>query len=533
MKSLLDEGKSLGKKRSKEAQEFSKQISADDLLPLDQKGKKFDSETAKRQIKTGSSPDSEVLDLVLSDEVFRNIKENKNFHKDELFLKRSEEIAKYAKDNEEIEEEEHLEYTFHQCKEFGDPFLVTLTRELFLQVSANHQTCQGHEEKISHPSQGDAAKTLQKYKTKLSKDPTIQWFDVQITGGGMRASYIVVAKWKHYDGVTICDHCQGLAQVTQEQWIYDDPNLILLTQGPDCTLIEQVCLDPNTTKTINGLLVTRKCWKERMTFFYQFPQMKDCLFLKNNSCEQIEQNCLQPTSFGCALWEKTFKCFSKIKKIKSSKGDVFGFDGSHWETDYEPNRSFADVAIKLSIFEEAEKDLKQANAFDATKLTIFKGEKFQCSKNVAADLMYDCCFSYSGLAKQFGLSKCTADEISLAERREKGLCHYVGSYEEKMLDMWKSRDEHVFCCFSTKLARVLQEEGRQQLHKGWGESKHPDCGGFTIDELTKLNFSKMNLSEVFDKLPRKLPDGFDQKIEAFQDRIREQIDSEKKERDED
>lgn len=212
-----------------------------------------------------------------------------------------------------------------------------------------------------------------------------------------------------------------------------------------------------------------------------------------------------------------------VKTRTSTKG-VFGLD-EEWKTEYQPNHSFADVAIKLSVFEEAEKDLKKAQDFDATKLTVFKGEKLQCSKNVADDLMYDCCFKYSGLAKQVGLSKCSSDELSLAERRENGLCYYVGSYEEKLLDLWKSRDEHVFCCFSTKLARVVHEEGRKQLKKGWGEPKHPDCGGFSMEELSKLNFSKMDLTEVFDQLPKKMPDGFEQKMEAFQDRIRLQVEN--------
>ena len=143
--------------------------------------------------------------------------------------------------------------------------------------------------------------------------------------------------------------------------------------------------------------------------------------------------------------------------------------------------------------------------------------------------MYDCCFSYSGLAKQMGLSKCTSDELGLAEMREQGLCHYIGSYEEKVLDLWKSRDEHVYCCFPSKLARIVQEQGRRQLGMEWGKPKEAQCEGFSFDLLAKLDFNKMDLSDMFDQLPNKLPEGFQDKMQAFQNRLQEQIQKEEPE----
>jgi conjugal transfer mating pair stabilization protein TraN len=54
-----------------------------------------------------------------------------------------------------------------------------------------------------------------------------------------------------------------------------------------------------------------------------------------------------------------------------------------------------------------------------------------------------------------------------------------------------------FCCFGSKLARILHEQGRAQLGKGWGSAKSPDCKALTIDELSRIDFSKLNLSELF------------------------------------
>ena len=79
------------------------------------------------------------------------------------------------------------------------------------------------------------------------------------------------------------------------------------------------------------------------------------------------------------------------------------------------------------------------------------------------------------------------------------------------------------CCFESKLSRILQEQGRQQLNKPWASPKTEQCLGFTIDEFARLDLSKMDFSEVYDeftsaaKLPDELQTATDiqQKIEAF------------------
>jgi conjugal transfer pilus assembly protein TraF len=55
----------------------------------------------------------------------------------------------------------------------------------------------------------------------------------------------------------------------------------------------------------------------------------------------------------------------------------------------------------------------------------------------------------------------------------------------------------VYCCFESKLSRILQEQGRQQLNKPWGKPKTEQCLGFTIDEFARLDLSPMDFSEVY------------------------------------
>lgn len=75
-------------------------------------------------------------------------------------------------------------------------------------------------------------------------------------------------------------------------------------------------------------------------------------------------------------------------------------------------------------------------------------------------------------------------------------CHYVGSYcSKKIKFIGCVQKKKTYCCFSSPLARIIQEQGRPQLGKGWGDPKNPDCSGFTIDEFQKLDFSKIDFSE--------------------------------------
>lgn len=520
----IQEGQAFGKQIALKA--FENPILANDLLSTEQKNKRFDPQAALQQVNQQKIPQNEALDFLLSEGVQKNERENKGFHEDDFFLKNSENLAKQEDTSELVEE--NAEHTLHTCQQSGEPFVLNLIRELHVGVTKQpektkeEKICKGHLIEEEYYWKSEAKEAAKYYEKKFKSDPTIKSYDIDYKGSAL-SDYVLIVTWTHHKNTEACHHYKMKETILQEealiesneQWIYEDSSLIALTQGPDCVLIEQVCIDNEPTKNINGKSITRKCWKEKLSFFYQFPQVKDCYFLKEKNCDQIAQKCLHSTPFGCALWEFTFKCFDRLVRSVKFEDDFYGTH--QWETEYQPNQSFLAVVTKLSVFEEIKKELEQMQAFDASKVTIFKGQDMKCSKNVAGDLLYDCCFTQAGLAKQVGLAKCTSDELALAEMREKGLCHYVGSYEEKMLDLWKSRDEHVFCCYPTKLSRVVHEEGRKQLKKGWGSPGKPNCEGFSFEEISQIDFSKMDLSEVFDHLPN--PKNFNQKITDFKSRL--------------
>lgn len=91
-------------------------------------------------------------------------------------------------------------------------------------------------------------------------------------------------------------------------------------------------------------------------------------------------------------------------------------------------------------------------------------------------------------------------ETSMAN--DSGLCHEIGEYcSRSWLGACVQRSKS-FCCFNTKMARIVHEQGREQLKSfdGWGDVANPDCRGFTPEEFQALDFSRIDMSEYYDDL---------------------------------
>lgn len=101
---------------------------------------------------------------------------------------------------------------------------------------------------------------------------------------------------------------------------------------------------------------------------------------------------------------------------------------------------------------------------------------------------------------------CDQDEQVLAMKRGSNLCHQVGSYcSSKFFGVCLETKES-YCCYNSRLARIINEQGRVQLNRGWGDPKGPDCSGLTTDELNRLDFSTMDLSEFYAEIAPNSPD---------------------------
>lgn len=93
------------------------------------------------------------------------------------------------------------------------------------------------------------------------------------------------------------------------------------------------------------------------------------------------------------------------------------------------------------------------------------------------------------------LRSCEPEEQKLGMHRGANLCHLVGSYCSKKVMGACLETTESYCCYNSKLAKIINEQGKPQIGKGWGTPESPSCGGFTVDEFQRVDFSKLDLSE--------------------------------------
>lgn len=531
LQAAREEGKSIAKRNVEKAYNQITHVRAEDYVPSNRNAY-FDPEKAKELAKGKTKAHSEIVEYLTSDEVRQN---RYDLSENEYFLKNSELILESA-DKGKVPLEEVVDYSLKTCQQTDAPYPLSVMRDLQVEVvyrpavTKEVCNCLSHSREKKFTKKSTAKSTADKWRQEFSADPSIKKYNVEVQDKGVFHKHIVKASWAHRENALTCNNYQTQEEVVSEPewkevgeaWTYEDKILQELSKSPHCTYFEKTCVDNTPSKVINGKEVKRQCWREKITFLCKLPNPEECPFLKDQNCELIKKECLKDSPYGCSLWELTFKCYSKIYQKRIGEGEIFGMDE---EPEYEPNDSFSEVAAKLAVFDEIKNELQESQAHDARFVQVFKGQALECGKNIVDNLMYDCCFSFSGLAKDLKFKQCSEEELSLAEMRDHGLCHYVGSYPEKFLDLWKSRDKHVFCCYKTKLGRVLQEQAYDQLNRNWGDPENTDCRGITIEEIASLDFSKMDFSELHTGCEGSLSEKFKEKLDSFQKKVKDNVEN--------
>ena len=145
------------------------------------------------------------------------------------------------------------------------------------------------------------------------------------------------------------------------------------------------------------------------------------------------------------------------------------------------NTGFVDATSRLNMAIEL-----GGEKFDREDMRFFKGTRRACTIRLFG--LANCCRN-DGLLE--GLAGCSASERELARERHDGNTHYLGKRcAKKTFFGLCIRREKVWCTFGSKLGRILQEQGRRQLGRGWG-----DCRGFTVAEIEGIDFGSLDLSE--------------------------------------
>ncbi|MDR9836838.1 MULTISPECIES: conjugal transfer protein TraN [Herbaspirillum] len=366
------------------------------------------------------------------------------------------------------------------------------------------------------------------------------------------------------------------------------------TQNPLCYLAEHKCVEPGGTRVINGLPVTKECWKyeDKYSCINPTPQ-NDCKALDAKGCTRIDSTCIESTDpIGCVMSQVTYSCVVKegvTTQVQDCSASVSCKDGVCWDTSHPNDGDFAAVVAGMEA-------ARQAGVYGADSMNLFTGTAEKCAKGYGGlknccksdpsgqtnnavmmqavggavkmgskyvfDYMYQSSeyiqagmaamgfdgiemaskfgssFEMYGLSYSFGagalaagetatgafgqtiyglgngfafdpysfaaavaiqvimeLMSCEPEEQQLGMHKGANLCHFVGSYcSSKFLGVCLETTES-YCCYNSKLGKIINEQGKPQIGKGWGTAESPQCAGFTPEEFQRVDFSKIDMSE--------------------------------------
>ena len=273
----------------------------------------------------------------------------------------------------------------------------------------------------------------------------------------------------------------------------------------------ETCSSTTTTRMINGISVTRPCW-QTTTHYQCAPSLNTCAPLREKGCEQINSVCSSSKDNHCLTHQQTFRC--PVQQCTADigvvcNGETFCFAGDCTKPTRQADPDFQSSASQLAAMNDA------AKQFDTA--VIFKGRSNSCSNDA---LGFSNCCRDTGWGIDLNLAHCDAQEKQLAHDKSVGLTVYIGEYcSHHILGACTSKRK-AYCTFPSKLARIIQQQGRFQLGMTFGNANKPRCNGLTPEQLQHIDMSKIDYREFYDDVMKAQPSS---SINASQQQIQQRI----------
>lgn len=521
LKKTKEEAKNFAKEKNKEAKNILESLFSEgklsmyseDFLPEEDQGKSFDHELAaektdKQELSPFEASLQEVIDSSLRTQELEGTED---------FLVSSGSIMENAKKGVGIVSQEETlipeEKNIKICQE-GGSFIKTIDKErsitLIPRRTEELRTCIGHKKEKEFFWEGDAKDQVQDWEKELFKDVSLKTYSATIDSGGIFSNYHVIKKWTHKDGLT-CDKNHIETKVIQEEkevdhWEADltqKKTLQALEANINCSLLQTQEFNPGK-RNISGKDIYRDSWNQRLIFSCQPEADSQCKRLRENGGVLVKRTCLQEDDFGdCLSWEKAYDLGGKASY--SSQKLIFEeeelFDLEDFDPSYEKNTEFGQVISTFGALENLGESVSE-EGFDPNSASIFCGNSSKCRRSFDSKNLFDCCHKKDcegrGIFIGLDLGRCSKEERDLFEKAKQGKCHRIGHIKKLLMT------EHVYCCFPTKLARIIQEEGHKQLGISWGKSEEPNCQGLTLTQLQSLNFEQMDFTDFIEEIQEKI-----------------------------
>lgn len=326
-----------------------------------------------------------------------------------------------------------------------------------------------------------------------------------------------------------------------------------LAAGKRCGVSELVCSEGLETRLIDGMEVTRTCWKWAVNYAcIQDTVTETCSDLVNRGGALLGSNCVQgvviDSAFHCIDEQREYTFVQRpedIKKGLDCSGKQYCVNGNCFDVGSAPDGDFAKAVAGMEALREAGVYL------DEKTFEVFKGQDNRCGKNVAQNcckgtntnvsgltnlaIMGGSAYAFdvlgvgSGNSAVFGLGfdpttfalamavmvvqeliKCDKPETLLAVKRQKRLCVHIGEYCSRRINLGFTKvcvsRKETYCCFNSKISRLINEHARKVVvGMSWGTPEAPHCNGLTIPQLQSLDLSAIDFSEIYEDIVPKMP----------------------------
>lgn len=288
-----------------------------------------------------------------------------------------------------------------------------------------------------------------------------------------------------------------------------------------CSVGSETCTEPGGTKVINGISTTLDCWQKTRTYQCEVadtcPTDSDLYALSSGDSDT---QCTPSGSAYCSIRvlgvcianEQPLQCETKTCQIANITCGTpsFCLDGDCYDPANEKNTDFDKSAAEVAAVNEGAKGVISSDA-----MTGFSGKAVSCDKKPIG--VANCCDG-SGWGEDIDLTSCTDEEKALMKAKQKNLVHTVGSYcSKKVLGVCLEHREGD-CEYPNLLDKLVSEQGKAQLGKTFGSPESPNCAGFTTNEMSQIDFSKIDLTPYYDEMESKidLPSAHDLQVQATQ-----------------
>ncbi|MPQ55124.1 conjugal transfer protein TraN [Duganella sp. FT27W] len=330
-----------------------------------------------------------------------------------------------------------------------------------------------------------------------------------------------------------------------------------------CGIASQTCSSGPATVNIDGMEVTRPCWRNTIEYACIEDGATDtCSAIAAKGCDLKQSVCTEGVTAGgalqCITEQREYAC--KTQAASSSTAvdcgaQQFCIEGHCFDTGAVPDPDFAKAVAGMEVAREA------GVYVDEETFQVFKGHDSRCAKSA----LKNCCKDASksgkdltnlalagGSAYAFDILSgggmkstlvlgadpaalalvmsamvvqemqgCDKEDVLVALKRNNRLCHHVGDYCSRRIRLGLARicvqRKETHCCFNSKISRLINEAARMQLPGlGWGTPEAPSCQGITIAQFQAIDLSTVDFSDFYADIVPTAPNEGDVRRRAAQ-----------------